>query len=200
MHAVRLPLAASSGGLVTLAVFSLLWHLVSKPVDIGDPLPTVRIDFTKQLVDTPPEPKRPEKIEQPPPPVFPITPSITGLDTTQPPTPFTRPVTGKPEVPKGSGIIVGSDREPIPIVRFAPEYPSRAIARGDQGWVKVQFTITSIGTVKDAIVVEADPPRVFDEAALAAITRWRYNPKIEGGVAVERVGLQTLVRFNLDQP
>ena len=61
----------------------------------------------------------------------------------------------------------------------------------------MQFTITDRGTVKDARVVAAEPRGIFDEAALTAIARWRYNPKIEGGVAVERVGLQTVIRFTL---
>ena len=36
------------------------------------------------------------------------------------------------------------------------------------------------------------------EAALKSIARWRYNPKIEGGVAVDRVGVQTIIRFTLE--
>jgi hypothetical protein len=28
--------------------------------------------------------------------------------------------------------------------------------------------------------------------------RWRYNPRVENGVAVERVGEQTLIRFKLE--
>jgi protein TonB len=43
------------------------------------------------------------------------------------------------------------------------------------------------------------PKNVFDDAALKAIARWRYNPKIEGGVAVERVGVRTIIRFVLEQ-
>ena len=42
------------------------------------------------------------------------------------------------------------------------------------------------------------PKGVFDAAALKAIARWRYTPKIEGGVPVERVGLQTVIRFQLE--
>jgi outer membrane biosynthesis protein TonB len=40
---------------------------------------------------------------------------------------------------------------------------------------------------------------LFDEAALRSIARWRYNPKIEGGVAVERIGVQTVIRFMLEE-
>ncbi|MND07668.1 Gram-negative bacterial tonB protein [compost metagenome] len=63
----------------------------------------------------------------------------------------------------------------------------------------MQFTISATGSVKDAIVVAADPERVFDEAALAAISRWRYNPRVVDGVAVERVGVQTMIQFELTE-
>jgi protein TonB len=53
--------------------------------------------------------------------------------------------------------------------------------------------------VKDAVVVNAEPKNIFDDAALKAIARWRYNPRVDGGVAVERVGVQTIIRFQLEQ-
>jgi len=62
----------------------------------------------------------------------------------------------------------------------------------------VQFTIAANGAVKDAFVVAADPPSRFDAAALAAIARWRYQPRVERGVPVERVGMQTVIRFELE--
>jgi protein TonB len=84
-------------------------------------------------------------------------------------------------------------------VRIDPDYPPSALRRELEGWVQVQFTITPAGSVKDAIVVDAVPKDVFDEAALKAIVRWRYNPKVENGTAVERVGVQTRIVFRLDQ-
>jgi protein TonB len=93
----------------------------------------------------------------------------------------------------------GSDRDVIPLVRIPPEYPPRALSRGLEGWVQIQFTITATGMVRDPMVVNAEPKNIFDDAALKAIARWRYNPKVEGGVAVERVGVQTIIRFQLEQ-
>ena len=71
-------------------------------------------------------------------------------------------------------------------MRINPDYPPRALSRGLEGWVQVQFTITATGTVANAVVVNAEPKNIFDDAALKAIARWRYNPKVDGGVAVER--------------
>ena len=93
----------------------------------------------------------------------------------------------------------GSDRDVIPLVRINPDYPPRALQRGLEGWVQVQFTITATGTVKDPVVVDAMPKNIFDDAALKAIARWRYNPKVENGAAVERVGVQTRIVFQLEQ-
>ena len=47
--------------------------------------------------------------------------------------------------------------------------------------------------------IAADPQNVFDQAALNAIARWRYNPRIVNGEAVERVGVQTEIRFELTE-
>ena len=90
-----------------------------------------------------------------------------------------------------------NDRDIIPLVRINPDYPPRALSRGIQGWVIVQFTISATGTVKDQKVVDSSN-KIFDEAALKAIARWRYNPKVEEGVAVERKGVQTKLVFQLE--
>ena len=92
----------------------------------------------------------------------------------------------------------GSDRDIIPLVRINPDYPPRALSRNIEGFVIVQFTITATGSVKDVIVVHAEPQGIFDEAAVRAVARWRYNPKVEEGVAVERVGVQTRITFQLE--
>ena len=49
-----------------------------------------------------------------------------------------------------------------------------------------------------AVVVDASPKGTFDDAAIKAILRWKYNPKIEGAQAVARKGVQTILRFQLE--
>jgi protein TonB len=199
MLALRLPFAASSGALVTLAVFSLLWHFVSVPINAGKPLPTRQLDWARLLIDTPIEVKREDKTERPQPPQIPDPPRTGGRTQGDPPTPYTKTVFEPVGFERTPGVPMRPDGDVIPVVRPAPEYPPRPLAEGTEGWVQVRFTVTTIGTVKDAVVVEADPQKVFDSAALKAIGRWRYNPKVENGVAVERVGLQTIIRFEIDQ-
>lgn len=199
MHALRFPFAAGFGLFVTLAVFALLWTFVSRPIDVGPVLNTHDINFTKQHVDTPVATKRRDKVVRQPPPIIPTDPGIHGHNTDVTPVRYTSPGTLIIEPARGGLVPIGQDRDVIPIVRVPPEYPARERAKDIEGWVKVQFSITAIGTVRDAIVVDAEPKGSFEDAALKAISRWRYNPKIEGGVPVERVGLQTVIRFQLEQ-
>jgi protein TonB len=76
-------------------------------------------------------------------------------------------------------------------------YPRDAAMQGVEGWVKVEFTITEIGTVKDPRVIDADPPRIFNREALRAILKWKFKPRVVDGVAVERQATQ-IIDFNLD--
>jgi protein TonB len=80
----------------------------------------------------------------------------------------------------------------IPLERIPPKYPARAANRHIEGWVKIEFTITTNGTVEDAVVVEAQPADIFDEAALNAINQWTFKEKIVNGVAVKQRAVQTL--------
>jgi len=80
----------------------------------------------------------------------------------------------------------------IPLVRIPPQYPMRAANRRIQGWVKVEFTITTEGKVKDAVVIDAKPSSIFNRAALKAIKRWKFKPLIIAGEAQEQRAMQTL--------
>jgi TonB family protein len=55
-----------------------------------------------------------------------------------------------------------------------PEYPRNALTRRVSGWVDVNFSVDAAGRTRDVLVRNAEPPGVFDDAALAAIRRWRF--------------------------
>lgn len=93
---------------------------------------------------------------------------------------------------------IAVDEETIPIFRVPPLYPHRAAKRGLEGWVKVEFTITTQGRVKNAHVLEASPKGIFEHAALRAIARWKFKPKIVNKLAVERLGEQVFT-FSLEE-
>jgi len=197
---LRLPLTLLLGGAFSLWMFWLLWTLISQPINVGEMMEATRIEFSRMRRDTEAATKREERAEREPPPPAPEMPrmsfSASGVDNNV--------AQMNPTINTGSAISrmdlsAGSDTDVIPLVRIAPEYPARALSRGIEGWVQVQFTITATGGVKDAVVVASEPPRLFDEAALRSIARWRYNPRVEGGVAVERIGVQTVIRFMLEE-
>jgi TonB family protein len=57
-----------------------------------------------------------------------------------------------------------------------PEYPRKARDASIEGWVELDYTVTESGRVKDLSVHAANPRDVFDQAAIAALSQWRYKP------------------------
>ncbi|MDI1293196.1 MAG: energy transducer TonB [Methylobacter sp.] len=93
----------------------------------------------------------------------------------------------------GKGAASGGDSTGvIPLERVPPKYPRGAANRHIEGWVKVEFTITTDGDVEDAVVIEAQPADIFDNAALQAISRWKFKGKMVNGVRVTQRAVQTL--------
>jgi protein TonB len=200
MHALRIPIAVLVGGLFTTSMFWLLWSLIGTSFDVDDRGEATQIEFSRMRRDTEVATKRDQKSERERPPPTPETPRVAfsagGIENN---VAQLAPIVDASGAMSRMSLSAGSDRDVIPLVRINPDYPPRALQRGLEGWVQVQFTITATGTVRDAIVVDAQPKNIFDDAALKAIARWRYNPKVEGGVAQERVGMQTIIRFQLEQ-
>lgn len=199
MLALRGPCSALGGAVVAGALFLGLSRLVSVQFDAPPLEESYRINFTPQIVETSPITKREPKVEREPPVLEPEPTRIRGSerDTRIEPARFERPKIDTPvrgDRVGGAGI----DTDVMPRVRVNPDYPPQAITRNIEGWVRVRFTVSAIGTVRDAVVVASEPGTTFDEAALKAIARWRYNPRVENGEAVERVGLQTIIRFELE--
>ena len=202
MVALRFPAAMGWGAAITIALFALLSSLVNVKFNADKPREAVRIDFTRLT--------RPPPVEPPvrPPP---LVPTITTL----PPGPtgpnIDDPVIGRPgrgervgvptfgtEIPTGPATL-GFDGDALPVVRVAPDYPQKAINGEIEGWVDVQFSVTATGAVRDVVIVDSNPKDIFDAAVLKAVGRWRYNPRVDEGVAVERVGMRTRILFELDR-
>jgi len=65
-----------------------------------------------------------------------------------------------------------------------PEYPSTAANVG--GHVALRFTIGANGHTQNPEIIQSDPPGLFDQAALAAVSRWLYYPRTLNGRAVSQ--------------
>lgn len=83
---------------------------------------------------------------------------------------------------------IDNDGRPTRLIEVEPEYPAAAAAAALEGYVEIQFSVSPSGRVTLAEVVDAEPAGVFEGAALAAVTRWRYSESTgEPMVLTERV-------------
>ena len=89
-----------------------------------------------------------------------------------------------------------SDGEYLPIVKVAPVYPARALTRGLEGYVIVEFTVTRTGTVRDVLVVESTSS-LFERAASEAALKFKYKPRVIDGEAVEGPGVRNRITFEI---
>lgn len=70
----------------------------------------------------------------------------------------------------------GSNNDLRALSTPAPAFPPEALRSAQAGEVQVEFTVAPDGSVSAARVVRANPPRVFDRAAVTAVKRWRFAP------------------------
>ncbi|MGC1388623.1 MAG: TonB family protein [Steroidobacteraceae bacterium] len=79
-----------------------------------------------------------------------------------------------------------------------PAYPSQAQKNSIEGSVDMDFTIAENGAVRDITVRAADPPGVFEQAAISALSQWRYQPVVRGaGPIAQRAHIR--IRFTLER-
>ncbi|NOQ65471.1 MAG: TonB family protein [Methyloprofundus sp.] len=97
---------------------------------------------------------------------------------------------GKGKVGKGRRVKLSTNI--VPLVRIPPVYPRKAARRRIEGWVKVKFTISKKGRVKNPVIIASKPKSIFNRAALKAIKRWKFKPHILNGEAQEQQAIQTL--------
>ena len=93
---------------------------------------------------------------------------------------------GAPVATTGGGTVereLSHEAELSRLIAVDPQYPSSAASSGIEGFVEVSFAVTALGRVENATVTAAEPPGVFEQAALSAISRWRYSAD-EGREAV----------------
>jgi len=195
---LRYPVGLVFGTAFMLLLFWVMWHLVSVPVDISEMKQATRVEFSRMRQDTEAQKKQQEKPQPDKPPPVPEVPKMDfARGNVENNVAQLTPTVDASGAMSKMKMTAGSDRDIIPLVRINPDYPPRALSRGIEGWVIVQFTISATGTVKDQKVVDSSN-KLFEDAALKAIARWRYNPKVEEGVAVERIGVQTKLVFQLE--
>lgn len=109
------------------------------------------------------------------------------------PKPVVKP---RPKPVKPAPDTSGANDEVVAVHTTKPKYPRAAQRRGLEGVVTISFTITKTGGVRNPGVIKATPKNVFNKAALKAIAKWKFKPKLVGGKPVERQATQE-IKFRL---
>jgi TonB family protein len=84
---------------------------------------------------------------------------------------------------------------PRVIKKVSPDYPPSESRRGFVGNVMVQVVVGVDGRVRDAQVVQSNNLK-FNSYALAAVKKWRFEPGLKNGQAVDSP-MQISIAFNL---
>ena len=86
----------------------------------------------------------------------------------------------------------------VPIVKVNPQYPRAAAMRGTEGYVQLNVDIQKDGSVSNVRIVNSNPRRVFDRAAVRAASKYKYRPQIVDGkpTVLKNHGIQ--IDFKLD--
>ncbi len=71
---------------------------------------------------------------------------------------------------------MAADAKLVAKKRVAPVYPRGAERRKIEGHVVVTYSVGVDGKVSNVAVAEAMPEGVFDDAAMKAVSKWKYEP------------------------
>jgi len=204
---LRYPVAALLAVVTTVAVFLFMQRLVA----LGEAALVERpirgaIEFVRLKNESVTQkkertlPTRPTQLDQPPAPKVEL-PSVTAPSGQTIAVAAPAPEIGEIDL-AAQKLELGappSDAEAVPIVRIEPLYPRDAAQRGIEGWVVVVFDIDPTGAVVGARVLESEPRRVFDQAALSAVRKWKYKAGIADGQRYVTKGVRVRLAFRLER-
>ena len=221
---IKSPLILFFAFIVNILIFILIQQMVTN--ELGE-LPKferlnfvdfIRIEQEQKTIEKKIEESRPEQPpppeDTPPPPELPqpdikkpVQPraelarpdinlplSIKGIPylgdflKTPAPAPTPKSIPAKPQVATGL----------VPTIKIPPAYPPRALRSGIEGVVTVEFTIAIDGSVKNPEIIKANPPDIFNRSVLQTIKKWKFEPQLVDGIAVEKRARQD-INFRLQQ-
>jgi protein TonB len=192
----RYASSLSSAVCVTFGLLFVMQLLIATgraPIGVGFTPPPPTISARRADTET-----RIEEIIEPPPPVDPTPPK----DTIKPTITDGPAINGKLAVPDTKIVINnGTPGRPnggiVPIAIMQPDYPRRARIKGLEGYAVVEFTVSAIGNVIDAAIIDSSS-RLFEKSALRAIGRFKYKPQIVDGIAIDTQGVRYLFNYTLE--
>lgn len=196
---LRLLGGIPTAAIVTIALFMLLATVITQQQDVQlDDDVSVEINVTRQIQDRSDQRRQDMQrpvLDQPPPP--PPTVSDPNFRPSMNVQMGAMPDLSNVDVDIGTGF--NPDRDAQPLVRIPPQYPQRCMARARSlETVVLEFDVTPEGSVVNPQVLESTNS-CLNRAALRAVQRWRYNPKIVDDVAQPRYGVRTAIDFTLEE-
>lgn len=189
-----------------IVVFSLFWlmqYLIASAdrtldeEDAGSMLEFVRLKQDEVITTRKLKPRKPPPPDEPPPEPPPpamdnITPEAQAVTVTA------VAINTKIDLSASGFGLSPTDGEYLPLVKVQPIYPRRALSRGIEGYVIVEFTVTKSGTTSNHFIVESKPKGIFDRAALQAATKFKYKPRVVDGQPIEVPGVQNKITFLIE--
>jgi protein TonB len=198
----RLVIAILLAAFVTLGLFFLMQSLIQSggsaltDAPKGSVLDFVRVKKEEAVQKKDRKPKKPPKPKEPPPDMTPPQMDAPSPQSATSGMNFGADVAADISLDGGLALASG-DGEFLPIVRVAAVYPRRALQRGIEGFVDVEFTVSKLGSVTNPKVTQASPAGIFDQAALDATLKYKYKPRVVNGQPMEVSGVEVRVKFEL---
>jgi len=94
--------------------------------------------------------------------------------------------------------LVAADRMPELIYQAAPDYPADAKKQGIEGDVWIKALVNKDGRTAKVLLAESSAVPSLDKSALAAASKFRYDPAVQGDKPVT-VWVKFKVKFTLDE-
>jgi protein TonB len=199
---VRLAVCLCLGFVITYFLFFMMQLLIAigtgtmDQSDNGRVVDFIRVKNDPEVATKERKPKKPPKPEPPPPDVAPqqmssSAPTDGGMNMD---VPMDTDLGGK-----GGFNLAAQDGDYLPIVQVSPIYPRRAQTRGIEGYCVVELTVTKNGSTRDVVVVDSEPPGIFDRASVKAASKFKYKPKVEDGEPIAVTGVPYKFTFALDK-
>ena len=190
------------GVVVTMSLLFLMQILIAtgkqaltKPRDRAK-LEFVRVKRNESLNTEDFTPEKPPKPPETPPETPPQ--DMDNIDPSAPTISVAPPTVAADTSIGGPGGMNIAEGDYLPIVRVAPVYPARALSRGLEGYVDMAFTVTTTGTVKDPVVVFSTSS-LFERAAIRAVLKFKYKPRVVDGVPVDVPNVKTRITFKIEE-
>ena len=198
----RAPASLLASVFVTAALFWTMQHLIDGvEIDLQDGATLGQVEFVRikkeEVINRDREALDKPEVTPPPP----VLPRDLGEDLGEHDTFLAIEI----DVPSNEAVVGNrfngaiGEGDYLPLIKVAPIYPQRAIARNIEGFCVVEYTITRQGTIRDPSIIEDQcSSSLFHKASQAAAEKFRYKPRVMNGVAFEVTGVRNKFIFEIE--